>query len=143
MPEKKYLVFIDGASRGNPGDAGIGIIIQDAQGEVLRSLYKYIGQTTNNVAEYTALIYALQEALILGLKDVVVNSDSELLVKQLNGEYRVKNDNLRSLYEQFLHLKSGFNKLELRQIKREENKAADELANQAINTRIDSSLKSA
>jgi ribonuclease HI len=142
MQEEKFLIYIDGAARGNPGVAGIGIIINDEQGQKIRELYKYIGETSNNIAEYTALVYALQEALILGLKDVVVHSDSELLVKQLNGEYRVKNSNLRLYYEQFLHLKTGFNKLAVKQISRDENKKTDKLANQGIDSRINSSLKS-
>ena len=143
MQEEKFLIYIDGAARGNPGVAGIGIIINDGQGQRIRELYKYIGETSNNVAEYTALVYALQEALILGLKDVVVHSDSELLVKQLNGEYRVKNSNLRLHYEQFLHLKTGFKRLAVKQISRDENKKADKLANQGIDSRINSNLKTA
>ncbi len=137
----KAKIYIDGAARGNPGEAGIGILVKDGQDKKIKSLYKYIGQATNNVAEYTALVYGLQEALILNLKDVVVYSDSELLVKQLNGEYKVKNFNLKPYYEQFLHLKSGFTGLEIRQISRAENKDTDKLANQAIDSRIDSSLK--
>lgn len=138
----KVKIYIDGAARGNPGESGIGIIIKDEDGRVIRSLYKYIGQATNNIAEYTALVYALQEALILGLKDIEVYSDSELLVKQLNSEYKVKNSNLRAYYEQFLHLKTGFNRLEIKQIAREENKETDKLANQAVDSKIDSNLKS-
>ncbi len=143
MQEEKFVIYIDGAARGNPGVAGIGIIINDGQGQKIRELYKYIGETSNNIAEYTALVYALQEALILGLKDVVVHSDSELLVKQLNGEYRVKNSNLRLYYEQFLHLKTGFNRLAVKQISRDENKKTDKLANQGIDSRINSNLKTA
>lgn len=142
MGEGRFFIYIDGAARGNPGEAGIGIIIKDGQSKQIRQLYKYIGQTTNNIAEYIALVYALQEALILGLKDVVVYSDSELLAKQLNGEYRVKNANLKTYYEQFLHLKTGLDRLEIKQIGREENREADKLANQAIDSRIDASLKS-
>lgn len=142
MGKGKFFIYIDGAARGNPGEAGIGVVIRDGQGQQIRQLYKYIGQATNNIAEYIALVYALQEALILGLKDVVVRSDSELLVKQLSGEYRVKNTNLKAYYEQFLHLKTGLDKLEIKQINREENKEADKLANRAIDSRIDTSLKS-
>jgi ribonuclease HI len=143
MKAQRYSVYIDGASRGNPGDAGIGIIIKDDQGQHIRELYKYIGQSTNNIAEYTALIYALQEALILGLKDLVIHSDSELLVKQINAEYRVKNANLKPYFEQFLHLKTGLDRLEVKQISRQQNQQTDKLANQAIDARIDTSLKSA
>lgn len=142
MSEKKAVIYIDGAARGNPGEAGIGIVIKDSQDQPIGQLYKYIGQATNNIAEYTALIYALQQALILGLKDITVNSDSELLIKQLNGEYRVKNAALRPYYEQFLHLRSGFEKIEARQIARDKNKEADKLANLAVDSRIDASLKS-
>lgn len=141
MKKGKFYIYIDGAARGNPGEAGIGIVIKDEPGQNISSLYKYIGQTSNNIAEYTALIYGLQEALILGLRDVVVRSDSELLVKQLKGEYRVKNPNLRLHYEQFLHLRRGFRRLELEQISRVLNKECDRLANRAVDSRIDSSLK--
>ena len=143
METESTKIFIDGAARGNPGEAGIGIMLKDGRGQKLKSLYKYIGRTTNNIAEYTALVYALQEALMLGLKEIIVYSDSELLVKQLNNEYRVKNSNLKPYYEQFLHLRSGFNKLEVKQINRTENKESDRLANQAIDSRINSDLKSA
>jgi len=143
MKTQKARIYIDGAARGNPGIAGIGIVIKDAEGKNIRQLYKFIGQTTNNIAEYTALIYALQEALILGLKDILIHSDSELLIKQLTGEYKVKNPGLKAYHEQFLHLKTGFDKLEIKQIGREDNKEADKLANQALDSMIDSSLKSA
>ncbi|MBN3038892.1 MAG: ribonuclease HI family protein [Candidatus Omnitrophica bacterium] len=142
MSEKKAFIYVDGAARGNPGDAGIGIVIKDKENKPMAQLYKYIGQATNNIAEYTALIYATQQALILGLKDLVIHSDSELLIKQLNGEYRVKNANLKPFYEQFLHLKTGFDNIEAKQIAREDNKEADKLANQAIDSRIDTGLKS-
>ena len=143
MQKKKVSLYIDGGARGNPGDAGIGIVFKDETGEIIRELYKYIGEATNNVAEYSALIYGLQEALILNLKNIVVFSDSELLVKQLNGEYRVKNTVLKSYHEQFLHLKTGFDALVVKQITREENKKADKLVNKAIDSKINSSLKSA
>lgn len=142
MQAKECVIYIDGAARGNPGEAGIGIVIKDRENRKIKELYKYIGELSNNAAEYTALIYALQEAIILGLREVAVYSDSELLVKQLNREYRVKNSNLKSYYEQFLHLKTGFDRLRIKQIRREENKEADRLANEAIDSKIDTSLKS-
>lgn len=129
-------IYIDGAARGNPGEAGIGIVIKDVDGENIRAIHKYIGQTTNNAAEWTAFIYGLQEAILLGLKEIVVFSDSELLVRQLKGEYRVKNANLKTFYEQFLHLRTGLRKLHAVHINRAENKEADKLANQAINGKI-------
>jgi len=136
-------IYIDGGARGNPGAAGIGIVIKNHENKNIRELHKYIGEATNNVAEYTALTYALQEALIMGLKNIILHSDSELLVKQITGEYKVKNQNLKVYHEQFLHLATGFNKLEIKQIARQQNKEADKLVNQAINLRFIDGLKPA
>lgn len=138
---KSVEIFIDGASRGNPGPSGIGIVFLDGNKNVVKKLFKFIGNVTNNIAEYTALIYALQEALIDKYEDVTVKSDSELLIKQLKQEYKVKNENLKPFYEQFLHLSRGFNKVEAVSIYRKDNGLADKLANKAIDTRISSSLK--
>ena len=138
---KSIEIFIDGASRGNPGPSGIGIVFCGGDKNMLKRLFKFIGNTTNNIAEYTALIYALQEALIDRYENITVRSDSELLTKQLRGEYRVKNENLKPYYEQFMHLSRGFHKIEIIPIDRKENTEADKLANKAIDSRIDSSLK--
>ena len=138
---KSINIFIDGASRGNPGPSGIGIVFCDDQDKVVKKLFKFIGNATNNVAEYSALIYAMQEALIDKYDDVKVKSDSELLTKQLTGEYKVKNDNLRPYYDMFQHIAKGFNKIEVISIAREGNLVADKLANKAIDSRFDSSLK--
>ena len=138
---KSAEIFIDGASRGNPGPSGIGIVFFDGAGNIIKKMFKFIGTATNNIAEYSALIYALQEAIMDRLDDVVVKSDSELLTRQLRGEYRVKNENLRYFYEQFLHLSRGFSSIVITTIRREENSAADKLANKAIDSRLDSSLK--
>ena len=134
-------MFIDGASRGNPGPSGIGIVFYDDSKKIVKKIFKFIGNTTNNAAEYTALIYALQQALIDRYENIIVKSDSELLTRQLRGEYRVKNENLRPYYEQFLHLSCGFRKVEVISIDRKDNSIADKLANKAIDSRIDSSLK--
>lgn len=133
-------IFIDGASRGNPGPSGIGVVFSDDK-NIVKKIFKFIGNATNNVAEYTALIYALQEALIDRYENVKIKSDSELLTKQIRGEYRVKNENLKPFYEQFLHLSRGFNKVEVVSIDRKDNSTADKLASKAIDSRIDSSLK--
>ncbi|MDO8602974.1 MAG: ribonuclease HI family protein [Candidatus Omnitrophota bacterium] len=138
---KSINIFIDGASRGNPGPSGIGIVFCDDQDKVVKKLFKFIGNATNNVAEYSALIYAMQEALIDRYDDVKVKSDSELLTRQLTGEYKVKNDNLRPYYDMFQHIARGFNKIEVISIAREINSIADKLANKAIDSRFDSSLK--
>lgn len=138
---KSIEIFIDGASRGNPGPSGIGIVFFDDKKNVVKKIFKFIGNATNNVAEYTAFIYALQEALIDRYEDVKVASDSELLTRQLRGEYRVKNVNLKPFYEQFLHLSRGFNRIEVVSIGRKDNSIADKLANKAIDSRVDGSLK--
>ena len=138
---KSINIFIDGASRGNPGPSGIGILFCDDKNNVVKKLFKFIGNSTNNVAEYSALIYAMQEALIDRYDHVKIKSDSELLTKQLAGEYKVKNDNLRPYYEMFQHIARGFNKVEIIPIGRENNSIADKLANKAIDSRFDSSLK--
>lgn len=138
---KSVNIFIDGASKGNPGPSGIGVVFCDDQNNVIKKLFKFIGNATNNVAEYSALIYAVQEALIDRYDDVKVKSDSELLVKQLTGEYKVKNDNLRSYHDMFQHIARGFNKIEIIYIGRENNSIADKLANKAVDSRFDSSLK--
>ena len=141
MMSKSIEIFVDGASRGNPGPSGIGIALFSDGKNVVKKLFKFIGNATNNVAEYSALIYAVQEALIDRYDDVKVKSDSELLTKQLAGEYKVKNDNLRPYYEMFQHIARGFNKVEIIPIGREDNSIADKLANKAIDSRFDSSLK--
>lgn len=123
-------IYIDGASKGNPGPSGIGVIICKGK-KVLKNISTYIGNATNNVAEYTALIYALQEALILKADAVKINSDSQLLCRQLNGFYKIKNANIIGLYNQARHLLSAFKKVLVNNIPREENRGADKLATQA------------
>lgn len=131
MSYKKLEIFIDGASSGNPGRSSIGIVICNG-GEVIKNISKFIGEATNNIAEYTALIYGMQEALILKAKELVINTDSELLFRQLKGEYKVKNPGIRSLFEQAEHLFAGFDNIEIKQIPREKNRGADKLAQKAI-----------
>ena len=129
---KKLKIYTDGGARGNPGPAGIGVVILDGKKKI-KELKKYIGVATNNVAEYTAVIYALQAALMEKADEVELNLDSELVAQQLEGEYKVKNLNIKPLFEQTLHLISGFKKFSIKQIPREENKDADKLVNKAIN----------
>ena len=130
---KKYILYIDGASRGNPGPAGIGIVILDEKKKKVKELYKYIGETTNNIAEYNALIYGLDEAAKLGAREVVVNMDSELVARQLNGEYKVKDPNIKALFEKAAGVLKNFANFEITHIDRLKNKDADRLANKAIN----------
>jgi ribonuclease HI len=133
LKSKKYFLYIDGASRGNPGPAGIGVLIKDEDGNNVKEIFKYLGETTNNIAEYNALIYGLDEALMLKADEVILNLDSELVVKQLNGEYRVKDATIRLFFEKAVHILKSFKKYEIRHIDRSHNKEADKLANKAIN----------
>lgn len=121
-------IFIDGACLGNPGPAGIGVVIKDGGKDPIRELSKFIGETTNNVAEYLALVYALQEALLLGYEKVSVKSDSELLVKQLDGSYKVRQPNLRLFHDLAVHLRRGFKDCSIEHIPRSKNAHADALA---------------
>jgi len=130
---RKISIYIDGAARGNPGPAGAGVVIVDEQGEVLREIYKFLGEVTNNIAEYHALIYGLQEALMLKADEIAIYTDSQLVGRQLKGEYKVKNRDLKRLFDQALHLLSGFSEYRVHCIDRTSNKNADRLANKAIN----------
>ena len=134
--------FIDGASRGNPGQSGLGVLITDNNGNVIREIYQYLGKATNNQAEYSALIRLLREMISHedNFKDVrflTIHSDSELLVRQMRGEYKVKS---RNIIEYHLEARKILKKLPYTvnfiHIPREENKAADRLANFAIDSQI-------
>jgi ribonuclease HI len=132
---KHLEIYIDGASKGNPGPAGIGAII--CQGDaVLKNISQFIGNATNNIAEYTALIYALQEALILKAEALQINTDSELLCRQLRKEYKIKSPNIVGLYNQATHLISAFKEVKVQHIPREKNRGADKLATQAVKRQV-------
>jgi ribonuclease HI len=133
----KIIVHSDGGARGNPGPAAIGVVIAKEGGEVLEELSETIGESTNNIAEYTAVLRGLHALIALfGEKttelDIDWRLDSELVVKQLAGEYKVKNPGLRSLFEEIRDLRARFPKLSLRHVRREENKEADRLVNEAL-----------
>lgn len=128
-------LYIDGASRGNPGLSGVGVVLCDGGNRVVWEFGKFIGETTNNVAEYTALIYGLQEALIHKVGRISVYTDSELLARQLQGKYKVKEPHLKVLHQQALSLIRGFGRFGIHHLPRSENRRADKLANEAINTR--------
>ena len=127
----------DGGSRGNPGPAGIGAVVRAADGTPLVTLGRFIGRATNNVAEYRALITALEEALKLGARRVAVKGDSELIVKQMRGEYRVKHPDLRPLYEEAQDLVNQFEHVTIEHNLRGHNTLADELANRAMDRKAD------
>jgi len=133
LKNKRIEIYVDGGSRGNPGPSGVGVVILDAAGKRLKEISKYIGETTNNIAEYNALLYGLEEALILRIDEIVVNLDSELVAKQLTGDYRVKDPGLKPLFERAMNMLKSFKSFEIRHIEREKNKEADKLVNRAIN----------
>lgn len=129
---KKVVIYSDGASKGNPGDAGIGVVISDTEGNVLCEVAEYIGKQTNNVAEYAALICGLKEAADLGATQVAICTDSELLARQLTGVYKVKAPNLKPLFEQAVVYLRVFERVTISHVVRELNKRADELANEGV-----------
>lgn len=131
----ELVVYTDGASRGNPGEAGAGAVLCEPDGEVVDELALYLGRTTNNVAEYRALILALERARTLGARGVRVVSDSELMVRQMNGVYRVRNQGILPLYTRARALADGFASFHIRHVLRGKNARADELANRAIDER--------
>ncbi|MEK6754617.1 MAG: ribonuclease HI family protein [Bacteroidota bacterium] len=128
--------FTDGAARGNPGEGGVGILFKDEHGKTVATIYGYIGEATNNVAEYQALLACLKAAPKTKCTRLVVHSDSELLVRQITGEYRVKDQTLRRYFVKIHRLlaKAQF-EFEIRHVSREQNKEADRLANLGIDTR--------
>ena len=125
-------MYIDGASRGNPGPASVGVVITNGGHAPLRQFGAYLGETTNNVAEYCALLYGLQEALRAGCRAVTVRTDSELLARQVNGQYRVRDAQLRLLHGLAVHLMEAFASCRVVHIPREQNTLADRLAGDAI-----------
>lgn len=122
----------DGGSRGNPGPAGAGAVLYDDQGVEVAALSRYLGRTTNNEAEYQALLLGLNEAKRLGAARLTVKMDSELIVRQLEGKYRVKAPGLKPMYAEAKRLLQGFASVTILHVRREFNKRADELANQAM-----------
>ena len=127
-----WRLHCDGACRGNPGPAGAGMVLHDPQGRLQVRKGRYLGETTNNVAEYQALLLGLEEAQRLSVKKLRVLADSELMVKQLNGHYRVKSPHLLPLWRQALQALQQFEAYAIMHVPRENNRLADEVANQAI-----------
>jgi ribonuclease HI len=133
---RRVRVFSDGAARGNPGPAGAGAVVMDDQGHILAKLGRFLGRQTNNVAEYEGLLLGLRRARAMGAREVEVRADSQLLVRQLQGSYAVKNEVLRRLHAEALALLRAFDKYELVHVPREENALADEMSNRAINEQL-------
>ncbi len=129
---KRLTIYIDGASLGNPGPAGIGVIIYNEKKEIVGKIQRNIGEATNNIAEYKALICALTEALVLKAAQITVYTDSELIANQMNNKYKVKNAKLQQFYQEATHLLSAFDRAEILHISRSENRPADVLAFNAV-----------
>ncbi|MBU0683202.1 MAG: ribonuclease HI family protein [Candidatus Omnitrophota bacterium] len=128
-------IYTDGGARGNPGPAGIGAVLFSGKTKKAE-ISKYIGHATNNVAEYLAVVYALQEALYLGTKKIVLKVDSQLVARQLRGEYKVKDVNLRKFFDIAINLLSKFADVEIIEIPRDKNKDADKLVNNALDRNV-------
>lgn len=129
---KKIKIFTDGGARGNPGPAGCGVVMFDEQDQQVGAYKKYLGETTNNVAEYSGVVLAMQEAQKLGAQELDFYLDSELVVKQLNREYKVKNPELAKLFVKIFNLQQSFKEVKYSHVPREMNKLADKLANEAM-----------
>ncbi len=128
----EITIYSDGAARGNPGPAGAGAELTDAEGKVLGTVCTYLGERTNNQAEYQALIFALDEAIELGATRVRIFADSELMVKQVRGEYKVRNAGIKPLYEDVRKRLRRIGSHTIEHVPREKNGRADTLANLAI-----------
>lgn len=131
----EFYVFADGASRGNPGDAAIGAVLTDAEGRIVEAVSERIGRTTNNVAEYRALIAGLDAAARHNARSVRIRMDSELIVRQLTGQYKVKHPDMKALYDQVRQRLGAFPKVAIGHVPRAKNRYADALANAALDGR--------
>jgi ribonuclease HI len=133
---KTLRLRTDGASRGNPGPAAVGVVIEDEHGTRLRTFHRYIGKKTNNEAEYQALIDGLKAVAEWNPDRLEIYLDSKLVVEQVNGTYRVKKPELQPLYTEVKHLLGGFGEVETKHVERENNKGADKLANMALDEQV-------
>ena len=126
------VLYVDGGARGNPGPAGVGAVLEDDAGNELARANAYIGEATNNVAEYRALLLGLERARELGVRDLEIVNDSQLVARQLTGEYRVKNEDLKLQHDQARRALRQFEHWSVRSVPREKNEVADALVNEAI-----------
>lgn len=139
LDSQKLIIYTDGGSRGNPGPSAIGVVIKNADGNLIKKYGDFLGEKTNNEAEYEAVIFALKKAKALFGKEavkkmqIVVKMDSELVKKQLNGEYKIEEERLFPYFIKIWNLKMDFEKVEFLHLPREQNKEADTLVNQVLN----------
>ena len=128
----QWLLMVDGAAKGDPGEAGAGAVICSTDGSVVKELSRYLGHATNNLAEYERLLMGLEALLQMGAKKIQIQSDSQLLARQLSGEYRVKDEKLKGIFSKAMELLRQFDSYRLKHVYRDANKLADRLANRAI-----------
>ncbi|MBX4187736.1 MAG: ribonuclease HI family protein [Candidatus Doudnabacteria bacterium] len=128
----KLILHTDGGARGNPGPAGIGVVIADDKGKVIKLIKEYVGEGTNNQAEYKALLKGLKEASAMNAEEVICNMDSELVVKQLTGLYKIKEPGLQVLASEVLSLTGKFKQIKFHHVRREKNVEADKLVNEVL-----------
>ena len=131
----KTIIYADGGSRSNPGPSALGVVVTDDKGKILKEYSRYLGEATNNQAEYEAVIFALQKAKQLKIKNVELRVDSELIGKQLLGKYKIKDPDLQPLFIKAWNLRLDFEKVDIKIIPREQNKKADKLVNQELDSR--------
>tara|TARA_B100000609_G_C17219139_1_gene438706 strand:- start:357 stop:1274 length:918 start_codon:yes stop_codon:yes gene_type:complete len=132
----RLLIYSDGAARGNPGESGAGVVLKTPEGEEVGRFGKYLGRKTNNYAEYQAVLLGLRHAREFGANEITILSDSELLVRQLLGEYRVRASHLRELFDEVKELLTLFEKYQIKRVNREKNAEADSMANRAIDEKL-------
>ena len=131
----RTIIYSDGGSRNNPGPSALGVVVTDEKGKVLKEYSHYLGEATNNQAEYEAVIFALQKAKQLRIKELEIRVDSELIGKQLLGKYKIKDPDLQPLFIKAWNLRLDFEKFDIKIISREQNKKADKLVNQELDSR--------
>ena len=136
MATGKVVVHVDGGARGNPGPAGAGAVATDEQGGILGERGAYVGETTNNVAEYHAILLGIELASELGAREVALVNDSEVVARQITGEYKVKQAHLKPLRAKVIEALQGFEKWSVRSVRREDNERADELYNEALDKEL-------
>ena len=134
----KLTVNVDGGARGNPGPAAIGVVVRDESGEILTTFSETIGEATNNIAEYRALLAGIEQAGLLGADWIEIRGDSELVVRQVKGEYKVKNPGIKPLHARVHEALKDFDGWEIEHVRREENAEADALVNDALDGRAPS-----
>ena len=135
MLKNRAIIYTDGGSRGNPGPSALGVVIENENGKVLKEYSHYLGEATNNQAEYEAVIFALQKGKELKIKELEIRTDSELIGKQLQGEYKIKDSDLQPLFIKAWNLRLDYEKVNIKIISREQNKKADKLANQELDSK--------